>query len=82
LVKDRRIVLNAQAEGFSNAFARQAAPRSAIGRTQAGELLLVAIHNSPGGRGPTLTETAQIMAQLGSIDALNLDGGNSASLVP
>jgi hypothetical protein len=80
LVKDRRIVLNAQAEGFSAAFARQAAPRSAIGRTQTGELLLVAIHNSPGGRGPTLTETAQIMAQLGSTDALNLDGGNSASL--
>jgi hypothetical protein len=80
LVKDRRIVLNAQAEGFSDAFARQAAPRSAIGRTQTGELLLVAIHNSPGGRGPTLTETAQIMAQLGSTDALNLDGGNSASL--
>ncbi|NJN22906.1 MAG: phosphodiester glycosidase family protein [Leptolyngbya sp. RL_3_1] len=42
--------------------------------------LLVAIHNSPGGRGPTLTETAQIMVQLGSINALNLDGGNSASL--
>jgi hypothetical protein len=52
LVKDRRIVLNAQAEGFSNAFAQQAAPRSAIGRTQSGELLLVAIHNSPGDAAP------------------------------
>ncbi|MEB3268583.1 MAG: phosphodiester glycosidase family protein [Leptolyngbya sp.] len=80
LVKDRRVVLNAQAEGFSDAFARQAAPRSAIGRTATGELLLVAIHHSPGSRGPTLTETAQIMAQLGSVDALNLDGGSSASL--
>lgn len=80
LVRDRRVVVNAQAEGFSDAFARQAAPRSAIGRTPTGELLLVAIHNSPGGRGPTLTETAQIMAQLGSVDALNLDGGSSASL--
>ncbi|MDA0265635.1 MAG: phosphodiester glycosidase family protein [Cyanobacteria bacterium] len=80
LVSDRRVVLNAQAEGFSDAFIREAAPRSAIGRTQSGELLLVAIHNSPGGRGPTLTETAQIMVQLGSVDALNLDGGSSASL--
>ncbi|MGD1906330.1 MAG: phosphodiester glycosidase family protein [Leptolyngbyaceae cyanobacterium] len=80
LVKDRRVVLNAPAENFSDAFARQAAPRSAIGRTPTGELLLVAIHNSPGGRGPTLAETAQIMTQLGSVDALNLDGGSSASL--
>jgi hypothetical protein len=80
LVKDQRLVLNAEAEGFSTAFAQQAAARSAIGRRADGQLMLVAIHHSPGGRGPTLRETAQIMAQLGSVDALNLDGGSSASL--
>ena len=42
--------------------------------------MLVAIHFSPGGRGPTLRETAQIMQQLGAHNALNLDGGNSSSL--
>ncbi len=80
LLKDQRMVLNPQTEGFSDAFATQAAPRSAIGIAGDGQILLVAIHHSPGGRGPTLTETAQIMAQLGSVDALNLDGGSSASL--
>lgn len=81
LVKDRQVVLSAATEGFSDAFATQAAPRSAIGLTSEGDMLLVAIHFSPGGRGPTLAETAQIMLQLGSVDALNLDGGSSSGLM-
>ncbi|MEM6519461.1 MAG: phosphodiester glycosidase family protein [Cyanobacteria bacterium P01_C01_bin.70] len=80
LVQNGQINANARAEGFSEAFAAQAAPRSAIAITPDGNLILVAIHYSPGGRGPTLRETAQIMQQLGARDALNLDGGNSSSL--
>lgn len=80
LVQNGQIIADAKAEGFSDAFAAQAAPRSAIGVTSDGHLMLVAIHFSPGGRGPTLRETAQIMRQLGAIYALNLDGGNSSSL--
>lgn len=80
LIRNRGIVLDAALEQFGSAFASQAAPRSAIGYTANGDILLVAIHNSPTGAGPTLAETAQVMAQLGSIDALNLDGGSSASL--
>lgn len=80
LMQGGQIVLNAAVEGFSAAFITQAAPRSAIGITNDGTVMLVAIHYSPGDRGPTLQETAQIMRQLGAHDALNLDGGNSASL--
>ncbi|HIK44696.1 MAG TPA: phosphodiester glycosidase family protein [Leptolyngbyaceae cyanobacterium M65_K2018_010] len=80
LIKAQRIVLDPELEQFSRAFATQAAPRSALGLTATGELLLVAVHQSPTGTGPTLGELAQIMAQLGSTDALNLDGGSSASL--
>ena len=80
LVQGGQIVLDAKAEQFSDAFASQAAPRSAIGVTPDGRVVFAAIHNSPGGRGPTLSETAQIMVQLGAQDALNLDGGNSSSL--
>jgi hypothetical protein len=80
LLQNSSLVLNAEAEQFSHAFATQAAPRSAVGILPSGELLLVAVHNSPAGPGPTLAELAQIMAQLGSIHALNLDGGSSASL--
>jgi hypothetical protein len=80
LLRDRTLVLDAALEQFSTAFATQAAPRSAIGLTSTGEILLVAVHNSPRGPGPTLDQLAQIMLQLGSTDALNLDGGSSASL--
>ena len=80
LVSRGQSVVNATVEGFSDAFAAQAAPRSAVGVTAEGTLLLAAIHDSPGGRGPTLQETAQIMMQLGAQEALNLDGGSSSSL--
>ncbi|MFE4107055.1 phosphodiester glycosidase family protein [Almyronema epifaneia] len=73
-------VLNPQAESFSAAFGGQAAPRSAIGRTATGQVLLAAVHVGAQGRGPTLAELSVIMEQLGCVDALNLDGGSSASL--
>ncbi|HEY9641806.1 MAG TPA: phosphodiester glycosidase family protein [Coleofasciculaceae cyanobacterium] len=80
LLKNQQIVLNAAAEGFSTAFIQQAAPRSVIATTAAGNLALVTIHDRIGGLGPTLAETAQIMQQMGYIHALNLDGGSSTTL--
>ncbi|MBD2021851.1 phosphodiester glycosidase family protein [Leptolyngbya sp. FACHB-36] len=80
LVQNRQIVLNAQAERFSNAFAAELASRSAIGLTSDSKVLLVAVHNRLGGAGASLTETAQLMQQLGAINALNLDGGSSTTL--
>lgn len=80
LVQNQQIVMNAEAEQFSKAFIQQAAPRSVIATTPAGNLLLVAIHNKPNGRGPTLAETAQIVQRMGVKNALNLDGGSSTSL--
>jgi hypothetical protein len=80
LLKNRQIVLNPQAEQFSKAFIQQSAPRSAIGKTAQGNLILVTIQNRLQGSGPTLSETAQVMQNLGAIDALNLDGGSSTTL--
>ena len=80
LVKNSRIVLDARAEGFSDAYVRQTAIRSAIGRTAAGNLLIVAVHNRAGGAGPNFAEIAQILQQMGAVEAVNLDGGSSTSL--
>jgi len=80
LVSNRQVVLNATAEQFSEAFAQQQAARSAIGYTANGTILMVAIQTRINGRGPSLREMAQLMQLLGATDALNLDGGSSASL--
>jgi exopolysaccharide biosynthesis protein len=80
LLQNRQIVLDAKSEQFSDAFVRQSAIRSCVGRTATGSLILVAIHNRSGGLGPNLTETAQLMQKLGAIDALNFDGGSSTGL--
>ncbi len=80
LVQNRQIVLDAKSEGFSDAFIREKAARSAIGVTSSGTLLIAAVHNRAGGAGPTLSEIAKVMQQMGCVDALNLDGGSSTSL--
>ncbi len=80
LIKDRQVVLDAAAEKFSAAFIRERAARSAIGRLSNGNLMIVSVQPTLGRGGPTLTDMAQIMQQLGAIDALNLDGGSSTTL--
>lgn len=80
LLQNRQIVLDAKAEKFSDAFAQQLASRSTIGTTPSGTLIIAAIHNRAGGKGPSLTETAQLMEEIGVIDALNFDGGSSTGL--
>ncbi len=80
LLQNRQIVLDAKAEQFSHAFAIEQASRSAIGQTADGKLLIAAVHTDLDGNGATLTAIAQIMQQLGAVNALNLDGGSSTTL--
>jgi hypothetical protein len=80
LVQSGKIVLDAKGENFGEKFGKESAVRSAIGSTTTGNMLLVAVHNRAGGKGPTLVEMAQLMQQMGTVDALNLDGGSSTSL--
>lgn len=80
LVQNGQVVLDAKGEQFNDAFVQQSAVRSAIATTSAGTIMLAAINNRVGGRGPNLTETAQLMQLLGANDALNFDGGSSTGL--
>lgn len=80
LISNGKVVLDAPREGFSQNFIQGTAPRSVIARTPTGQLKLIAIQDRVNGRGPTLTETTQILQKLGCSDALNLDGGSSSSL--
>lgn len=80
LVQNNRIVLDAASERFSPAFITQKAARSAICTTARGSVIIAAVHNRAGGHGPTLAEHAQLMKNIGCVNALNLDGGSSTSL--
>lgn len=86
LVQDGALVDPAvwEAEGFSpSTFSNVRAPRTAIGVTAAGELLLVmADGRRPGITvGFTIGELARYLRALGAVDALALDGGASSQLV-
>ncbi|HZT83085.1 MAG TPA: phosphodiester glycosidase family protein, partial [Gemmataceae bacterium] len=54
-------------------------PRTVVGLTPAGEVLLVTVDGSPTSAGLTLAETTRLLAGLGATDALNLDGGGSTT---
>jgi exopolysaccharide biosynthesis protein len=58
-------------------------PRTGIGVTAGGRLLLVVIdgRQPKWSVGPTLNEFARIMLDLGAVTALNLDGGGSSEMV-
>ena len=63
--------------------ASQPLARSAIGMTAQGEVLLVMVtqkHDAPDRSGLSLSDLASFMRQLGAVQAMNLDGGGSASL--
>lgn len=58
-------------------------PRTAVGTTRDGHLLLVAVDGRQAGysAGMTLAELTTLMTRLGATDALNLDGGGSTAMV-
>lgn len=73
--------VTAEAERFQADVAKGRAPRTAVGVTPSGELLLVAVdgRDARASIGLTLPELATLMQELGSRDALNLDGGGSTT---
>ena len=58
-------------------------PRTAVGIAADGGLLLVTVDGRQPGHsdGATLRETAELLQAMGAVDALNLDGGGSTTMV-
>ncbi len=81
LLQNRRVVLDAKAEGFSPAFIREQAPRSVAAVFPNGRFSLITVHERIGGKGPTLAELARLLQAMGAVQALNLDGGSSTQLI-
>ena len=74
-------------KGFRNDIMRGRAPRTGIGLTQDGTLILAMVEgrNPYMGKsssiGATMHEFAKIMIEYGAVVAMNLDGGGSAAMV-
>ncbi|MEP0766333.1 MAG: phosphodiester glycosidase family protein [Fimbriimonadia bacterium] len=82
LVRNGTKFVDWQAQGFASTHATARHPRTAIGHTAGGDLLLVVVEGrSATNSGMTLDELADLMLSLGAHNALNLDGGGSTQMM-
>lgn len=81
LVKGGKIFIDRQR--FTNGFLWKKEPRTALGYTKDGTLILVTVDGRLKGisEGATMSELAKIMLDLGAYDAMNFDGGSSTQMV-
>jgi len=79
LLRQGQVVLDGELESFSPAFLNQRAPRSVVASD--GQRLWLLTLEGEQDAGPTLPETVGLLRRLGMVDALNLDGGSSTSLI-
>jgi len=77
LVDGGRVAVNGSAERFRSDVVVGCRPRSAVGLTSKGEVVLVAVEEP----GMTLRELAGVLVKLGVVRAMNLDGGGSTAMV-
>lgn len=83
LIRDGEVFLTGEKERFQKDVLVGRAPRTALGITADGKLLLVTVN----GRQPnvsvgmSLEELAHLLLELGAVQAMNLDGGGSTTMV-
>jgi len=81
LVKCGKASIDAKDEGFQPGFYLGSHPRTAIGVTQDGKLVLVTVDGRQSiSAGMTLAQLAEVMLSEGCIEAINLDGGGSTTM--
>ena len=82
LVSNGKVQVTADEEVFFGTSIPKVHPRTACGYTAEGKLILLVVDGrQEASRGVNLAELALIMQQLGCVEALNLDGGGSSTLV-
>jgi uncharacterized protein YigE (DUF2233 family) len=82
LVRGGQVTIPYEWEGFGPGFTYIRTARSAVGITRSDKVLFVTVdRRSPTSSGMNLPELASLMLGLGTRDAMNLDGGGSATLV-
>lgn len=81
LLRDGEICTDYAQEGIATGFVTTTHPRSAIGSTADGRLVLAVVDGRQyNATGMALPDLARLMKRLGCVDALNLDGGGSSTM--
>ena len=83
LIKNGKIDITWEQEKASRAFAETRHPRTAVAKLKDGKfLMMTADGRQPGvSVGMSLQELAEYLFSLGAVDAMNLDGGGSTTMV-
>ncbi len=83
LIKAGKIAITEKQEKMAPGFATDRHPRTAIARLESGKLVLVTVDGRQPGIsvGMSLEMLAELLLELGAVDAMNLDGGGSTTMV-
>ncbi|MFZ9965365.1 MAG: phosphodiester glycosidase family protein [Steroidobacteraceae bacterium] len=82
LLREGKEFITVDEEVFFGTSIPRVHPRTAAGRTVDGKLILMVVDGrQSSSRGVNLQELAGLMASAGAVDALNLDGGGSSTMV-
>jgi len=83
LIKDGRVEITNAAEKILPSFVNDGHPRTAIAKLKTGEVLLLTVDGRQPGEsiGMSLTMLADLLLEFGAVEAINLDGGGSTTMV-
>jgi exopolysaccharide biosynthesis protein len=83
LIKNGKIDIAWEQEKASRAFVFNRHPRTAVAKLNNGKFLMVTVDGRQPGVsfGMSLQELAEYLLSLGAVDAMNLDGGGSTTMV-
>jgi hypothetical protein len=83
LLSASKFVANEEAANYSESLSGRRHPRTAIGWRADGHLVLVTVDGRQPQKsvGMTIEELAKLMIELGCVEAMNLDGGGSTTMV-
>jgi hypothetical protein len=83
LIKNGRVEITNTAEKILPSFVSDGHPRTAIAKLKSGQVLLVTVDGRQPGEsiGMSLTMLADLLLEFGAVEAINLDGGGSTTMV-
>ena len=81
ILKDGKRFIDLEAEGMGTSFSTTRHPRTAVGTTADGKLMMVTVDGRQSiSAGISLPELSELMKRLGCVNAINLDGGGSTTM--